>query len=73
MKKKEQNFKRVKQNVVSSIWKSEREVRRIIQASIKKIIEVVDQQSTIKVMEVTKALEQNVVTAIAIKIDEKDQ
>jgi hypothetical protein len=53
---------------VSSIWKTEREVRRVIQASVKKILEVVDEQSTIKVMEVTKNLEQNVVSAISIKI-----
>jgi hypothetical protein len=71
MKRKEQNFKKVKENVVSSIWKSEREVRRVIQGSIKKIIDVVDEQSTMKVMEITKTLEQNVVAAISIKVDDK--
>lgn len=58
---------------MSSIWKSEREVRRVIQSSIKKIIEVVDEQSTMKVMEITKTLEQNVVAAISIKVDDKEQ
>jgi hypothetical protein len=43
-------------------------VRRVIQGSIKKIIEVVDEQSTLKVIEITKSLEQNVVSAISIKL-----
>jgi hypothetical protein len=41
----------------------------VIQASIKKIIEVVDEQSTLKVIEITKSLEQNVVGAISIKLE----
>ena len=61
-------FKKLKENAVSSVWKSEREVRKVIQSTIKKILEVVDEQSTIKVVEVTKTLEQNVVGAISIKL-----
>lgn len=68
LKKKEQSFKRMKENAVSSIWKSEREVRKVIQNSIKKILEVVDEQSTIKVVEATKQFEQSVVNAISIKL-----
>lgn len=68
LKKKEQSFKRMKENAVSSIWKSEREVRKVIQNSIKKILEVVDEQSTVKVVEATKQLEQSVVNAISIKL-----
>lgn len=49
-KKKEQSFKKIKENASSSIWKSEREVRKVIQQNIKKILEVVDQQSTVKVV-----------------------
>lgn len=58
----------MKENAVSSIWKSEREVRKVIQNSIKKILEVVDEQSTIKVVEATKQFEQSVVNAISIKL-----
>lgn len=68
LKKKEQSFKRMKENAVSSIWKSEREVRKVIQNSIKKILEVVDEQSTVKVVDATKQLEQSVVNAISIKL-----
>lgn len=66
-------FKKLKENAVSSVWKSEREVRKVIQSTIKKILEVVDEQSTIKVVEVTKNLEQNVVGAISIKLEEDRQ
>ena len=68
LKRREQMFKKLKENAVSSVWKSEREVRKVIQSTIKKILEVVDEQSTIKVVEVTKSLEQNVVGAISIKL-----
>ena len=68
LKRREQMFKKLKENAVSSVWKSEREVRKVIQSTIKKILEVVDEQSTIKVVEVTKTLEQNVVGAISIKL-----
>lgn len=57
---------------MSSIWKSEREVRKVIQNNIKKILEVVDEQSTIKVVEVTKNLEQSVVSAISIRLEDKE-
>ena len=61
----------MKENAVSSVWKSEREVRKVIQSTIKKILEVVDEQSTVKVVEVSKSLEQNVVAAISIKLEEE--
>ena len=61
----------MKENAVSSVWKSEREVRKVIQSTIKKILEVVDEQSTVKVVEVSKNLEQNVVAAISIKLEEE--
>ena len=35
---------------MSSIWKAEREVRKVIQGAVKKILEVVDEQSTMKVV-----------------------
>ena len=73
LKRREQMFKKLKENAVSSVWKSEREVRKVIQSTIKKILEVVDEQSTIKVVEVTKNLEQNVVGAISIKLEEDRQ
>lgn len=40
----------------------------MIQGAIKKILDVVDEGSTAKVVEVTKLLEQNVVSAISIKL-----
>jgi hypothetical protein len=42
LKKKEQTFKKTKEILASAIWKSEREVRRVVQNGIKKILEVVD-------------------------------
>ena len=42
MKKKEQEFKKFKETVHRSIWKSEREVRKVIQRSIKMILGNVD-------------------------------
>lgn len=62
----------MKENAISSIWKSEREVRKVIQSAVKKILDVVDEGSTVKVVEITKLLEQNVVSAISIKLDEKE-
>ena len=56
LKKKEQAFKLLKENAISSIWKSEREVRKVIQSVVKKILDVVDEGSTVKVVEVTKLL-----------------
>lgn len=40
----------MKENALSSVWKSEREVRKVVQNTIKKILEVVDEQSTVKVV-----------------------
>lgn len=42
LKRKEQMFKKMKENATSSVWKSEREVRKIIQSTVKKILDVVD-------------------------------
>ena len=42
LKKREQGFKKFKENAISSVWKSEREVRKVIQGTVKKILEVVD-------------------------------
>ena len=63
----------MKENALSSVWKSEREIRKVVQSTIKKILEVVDEQSTAKIVEVTKTLEQNVVGAISIKLEEEKQ
>ena len=71
LKRKEQAFKKMKENAISSVWKSEREVRKIIQSTVKKLLDVVDEQSTIKVVEVTKTLEQSVVGSISIKLEEE--
>ena len=46
----------MKENVSSSVWKSEREVRRVLQTAVKHILGVVDSQSTPKVVEITKTL-----------------
>jgi hypothetical protein len=46
-------------------------VRKVLQSSIKKILDVVDETNTIKVVEITKTLEQSVVGAISIKLDEE--
>lgn len=41
-RKKEQGFKRYKDSVSSGLWKAEREVKKLLQISIKKIVESVD-------------------------------
>lgn len=46
----------MKENVVSSMWKSEREVRRLLQGSTRQIVEVVDEKNTMKVMEISRTL-----------------
>ena len=49
-KKKEQHFKRVKESMANSIWKTEREVRKALQESIKKILSIVDESNTGKIV-----------------------
>ena len=71
MKKKEQTFKKFKETLHRSLWKSEREVRKVIQANVKRILESVDEKHTLKVMEVTNKLEGNVLGAIDIKVEEE--
>ena len=72
MKKKEQEFKKFKETVHRSIWKSEREVRKVVQRSIKMILGNVDQKQTLRVMEVTNKLETDVLGAIEIKTQEEN-
>ena len=72
MKKKEQGFKKFKETLHRSVWKSEREVRKVVQASIKRILESVDEKQTLRVMEVTNKLEASVLGAIEIKTEEEN-
>jgi len=56
MKKKEQGFKKMKEALHRGLWKTEREVRKVVQSNVKKILESVDEKSTLKVMEITSKL-----------------
>jgi hypothetical protein len=72
MRKKETGFKRLKESITSGQWKAERETRKVIQSSTRQLIELVDEKNTIRVMEVSRLLEQSVLAAIALKLDDKD-
>ncbi len=71
MKKKEANYKTFKESLVNNIWKAEREVRKTVQYFVKNLLTVTDEKNTKAVVELTKGLENSVVNAMAIKIDDK--
>jgi hypothetical protein len=47
-------------------------VRKVIQNNARQIIELVDEKDTIRIMEISRNLEQGVLSAISFKLDEKD-
>lgn len=57
---------------MNNIWKAEREVRKTVQYFVKNLLTVTDEKTTKAVVELTKGLENNVVNAMSIKVDDKE-
>ena len=57
---------------MNNIWKAEREVRKTIQYFVKNLLTVTDEKTTKAVVELTKGLENNVVNAMSIKVEDKE-
>ena len=72
MKRKESNHKVFRENLINTIWKAERDVRKTVQYFVKNLLTVTEEKQAKAIVELVKSLEQNVVNAMAIKIDEKD-
>lgn len=47
-------------------------MRKLIQNNARQVIELVDEKNTIRVMEVSRVLEQSILAAVSFKIDEKE-
>ena len=58
--------------MINTVWKAERDVRKTVQYFVKNLLTVTEERQAKAVVELVKTLEQNVVNAMAIKIDDKD-
>jgi hypothetical protein len=61
-----------REGLINTIWKAERDVRKTVQYFVKNLLTVTEERQAKAVLELVKSLEQNVVNAMAIKIDDKD-
>lgn len=60
----------MKEAISKCEWNLEREVKRLIQGFMKKVIQGMEQEETSRVIENIKGLEQNVMAIIHSKIEE---